>query len=82
MNHDSLIDDEAIVCVIPFVPVKRKPCDRDGKNSDELNVDDAVEKRPLWNPMVVDVALYEVKAVNGNADDAPDDPPTQLPLIA
>ena len=57
LNHDSLIDDEAMVLVMPFDPVKRKPWVSDGRKSVELNVDEAVENRPFWNPMVVLVAL-------------------------
>jgi len=37
------------------------------KNTDELNVDDAVEKSPFRNPTVVPVAVYEVAGVNGYA---------------
>ena len=33
------------------------PCVSDGRNRDEENVDDAVENRPLVNPIVVDVEL-------------------------
>ena len=43
------------------------PCDRDGRNRDDENVDEAVENRPLENPIVVDVELYPVLTVNGNA---------------
>ena len=57
LNQESLTDDEAIVETIPFDPVKAKPCVSDGRNSCELNVDDAVEKRPAENPIVVPVAL-------------------------
>ncbi len=31
LNHDSLIDDEAIVCTNPLVPVYANPCVSDGK---------------------------------------------------
>ena len=57
LNHDSRIDDEAIVCTSPLLPVYVKPCVSDGKYSDDPNVDDAVENRPLVNPIVVDVEL-------------------------
>jgi hypothetical protein len=30
-NQLSLIEEEAIVETIPFVPVKAKPCERDGR---------------------------------------------------
>jgi hypothetical protein len=56
LNQDNLIDDEAIVWTSPADPVNAKPCARDGRYSDEENVDDAVEKRPA-NPMTVDVEL-------------------------
>ncbi len=56
LNHDRLIDDEAIVCTSPLLPVNAKPCVSDGKNRDDPNVDDAVENSPL-NPMIVDVPL-------------------------
>jgi hypothetical protein len=57
LNHDSLIDDDAIVCTRPFVPVYVNPCVRDGRYRDDENVDDAVENRPLVNPIVVEVEL-------------------------
>jgi hypothetical protein len=57
VNQESLIVDEETVEVIPFVPVKRNPCVSDGRKSDELKVDDAVEKRPFEKPIVVPVAL-------------------------
>ena len=57
LNHDSLIDDEAIVDTNPFVPVYVNPCVRDGRYREDENVDDAVEKIPLVNPIVVDVEL-------------------------
>ena len=56
LNHDNFTEDEAIVCVRPFDPVNTKPCDSDGRYSDEENVDDAVENSPL-NPITVDVEL-------------------------
>ena len=67
VNHESLTDDEAMVETIPFDPVKAKPCDSDGKKSDELKVEDAVEKRPFEKPIVVPVALYPTPVVNGDA---------------
>ena len=57
LNQDSLIDDDAIVCASPFVPRYVKPCERDGRNRDDENVDDAVENRPLSRPSVVEVEL-------------------------
>ena len=57
LNHDSLIDELAIVETKPFVPVNANPCDSDDRYSDEENVDDAVEKRPFSKPSVVDVEL-------------------------
>ena len=57
LNHDRLTDDEAIVCNRPFVPRYVNPCDSDGRKRDDPNVDDAVENRPLVNPIVVDVEL-------------------------
>jgi hypothetical protein len=65
LNQDSLTDDEAIVCTIPLVPVNAKPCDSEGRNRDELNVDEAVEKIPPPNPMTEVVALYPTPGVNG-----------------
>ena len=81
MNHDSLIDDEAMVLVMPFDPVKRKPWVSDGRKSVELNVDEAVENRPFWNPMVVLVALYDVKAVKGKVLPPRDDRVRHVPEI-
>ena len=66
-NHESLTDDDAIVETSPLLPVNANPCDSDGRYSDDPNVDDAVEKSPL-NPMTVDVELYPVLTVNGNAN--------------
>ncbi len=57
LNHDSRIDDEAIVCTSPFDPVYVNPCVRDGRYRLDENVDDAVENSPLVNPIVVDVEL-------------------------
>lgn len=68
LNQDSLTDDEAIVETRPFDPVNAKPCARDGSNTDELNVDDAVENRPFRNPTVVDVPVYVDAGVNGYAN--------------
>ncbi len=55
-----------IVCVRPFVPVYANPCDSDDRYTDDPNVDDAVEKRPFVNPIVVPVALKLAFEVNGN----------------
>ena len=57
LNHDSRIDEDAIVDTSPLLPVNAKPCVSDGRKRDEENVDDAVENRPLVNPIVVDVEL-------------------------
>ena len=35
------------------------------------SVDDAVEKNPFVNPIVVDVELYPVLTVNGKPDEEP-----------
>ena len=67
LNQDSRTDDEAIVETIPFDPVNAKPAVSDGRKRDELNVDEAVEKSPLWKPMAVDVELYPTPEVNGDA---------------
>jgi hypothetical protein len=65
LSQESLIDDDAIVCTNPFDPVKAKPCERLGRRRVELNVEDAVEKRPFENPIVVEVELNPAPAVNG-----------------
>ena len=57
LNHDSLIDDEAIVLTSPLLPVYVKPCVRDGRYTDDPSVDEAVEKKPPVRPSVVDVEL-------------------------
>jgi len=57
-----------IVCSSPFEPKYVSPCVRDDIYSAELNVDDAVENSPPPNPMVVDVELYPVLTVYGNAN--------------
>ncbi len=66
LNQDSLIDDEAIVCTSPFVPVNAKPCDSDGRYRLDPNVDDAVENSPE-KPMTVEVLLKPLLTVNGKA---------------
>ena len=43
------------------------PLESDESRSDDEKVDDAVEKRPLVKPIVVEVLLYPVFTVNGNA---------------
>ena len=53
---DASVDVDT-VDTSPLLPVNAKPCVSDGKNSDDPNVDDAVENSPLVNPMVVDVEL-------------------------
>jgi hypothetical protein len=82
LNQDSFTDDEAIVCVRPFDPVKRKPCVRDGRKNVELNVDEAVEKIPELNPMTEVVALYPTPGVNGNENPPSEESVRQLPEIA
>ena len=57
LNQDSLIDDEAIVPTSPFVPVKAKPCESDERKRELEIVDEAVEKKPLSRPSVVEVEL-------------------------
>ena len=48
-----------VVAYEPSTPpyTARPPLDRDGKFSAPENVDEAVENRPLVNPIVVDVEL-------------------------
>jgi hypothetical protein len=48
-----------VVAPLPTTPPNtvRPPLDSDGRFSVLENVDDAVEKRPLVNPIVVDVEL-------------------------
>ena len=41
----------------PLLPMKAYPCERLEKKTELLNVDEAVEKRPFENPMVVEVEL-------------------------
>ncbi len=53
--HDT--DVVATVLSNPFVPTNVSPCDSDERYTDDPNVDDAVENRPLANPIVVDVEL-------------------------
>ena len=61
---DARVDvDTVLTC--PFDPVYAYPCDRADRLNGPLNVDEAVEKRPL-NPMTVPVALYPTFEVNGN----------------
>ena len=43
------------------------PLESDESRNDDEKVDDAVEKRPLVKPMVVEVLLYPVLRVYGNA---------------
>jgi len=50
----------------PFVSTFNVPAARDGSRRAELKVEEAVENNPFRNPIVVDVALYEVAEVNGN----------------
>jgi hypothetical protein len=57
LNHESFTDDEAIDCVSPLVPVKRNPWPRFERKRLLLNVEEAVEKIPFENPIVVEVEL-------------------------
>ena len=57
LNHESRMDDEAMELSCPLEPRYAKPCDRFDRNKFDEKVDDAVEKRPLPKPMVVDVEL-------------------------
>ena len=58
-------DDVAVVLTSPVDPTYATPCDSDVSRRDDPNVDDAVEKRPLRSPSVVDVELYPATDVNG-----------------
>ena len=49
--------DVDVVLRSPLDPVYATPCPSDGRKSEDENVDDAVEKRPFPNPIVVDVEL-------------------------
>ncbi len=65
----------------------RPPSDRDDNLNGPENVDDAVEKSPLVNPIIVEVELKLVLTVNGKANvESPNDdvavsvyPPDELP---
>ena len=56
LNHERLIDDDAIVCTSPFDPVYAKPCDR-SDSFVPFSVVDPSENSPCMNPIVVDVEL-------------------------
>ncbi len=56
-DEPAVIVDVATLLTKPFVPVYRAPCPSVDNNRDDVNVDDAVENRPLVNPMTVDVEL-------------------------
>lgn len=56
----------AMVFTSPVLPTYNDPCESEGSRNAEPNVDEAVENSPL-NPMTVDVALYPLFTVNGNA---------------
>jgi len=54
-EHDTVV--VAVVPTNPVDPMYATPCDRDDSRRGPENVDDAVENRPLVNPIVVDVLL-------------------------
>lgn len=54
-EHDTVV--VAVVPTSPVEPTYDRPCDSDVSLSGPENVDDAVEKIPLVNPIVVPVAL-------------------------
>ena len=60
LNHDSLIDDEAIVETIPLLPVNAKPCDRDGIYSVPTLA--TVDDEYVNDPRVVDELLNVLSA--------------------
>jgi hypothetical protein len=78
LNQERFTEEDAIVFTVPPVPMYAKPCDKDDSRSDELNVEDAVEKRPPVKPMTLDVELPYVCDVNGNVPERF----KQLPSIA
>ena len=57
LNHERRIDDEAIEFTCPADPKYANPCVSDDRKRLDEKVDDAVEKRPCVNPIVVPVAL-------------------------
>lgn len=61
--------------VSPLVPLKSKPCERDGRKRLLLKVEEAVENRPLRKPSVVEVELPQLCGVNGNV---PPPPPQEV----
>jgi len=74
-----------VVAVVPTTPVEptyATPCPRDDSRRGPENVDDAVEKNPLSSPSVVDVELYPVTDVNGNALPPSDASVRQVPFTA
>ena len=56
LNHDSLIDDEAIDCTSPLDPMYEKPCVRSVSLVPFSVVDDR-ENSPDVKPITVDVEL-------------------------
>ena len=55
VNHESLIDEDAIGCTRPSEPVYKNPGERDDKERDAPMVDDALVERP-WKYTVDVVA--------------------------
>jgi hypothetical protein len=60
-------DDVAAVETLPFEPTNATPCVCVGRKNEELIVVDELEKRPLMNPITVEVELYVGVAVYGKA---------------
>ena len=65
-EHDTVV--VAVVPTTPVEPMYATPCPRDDSRRGPENVDEAVENRPLVNPIVVDVLLYPACTVNGKPD--------------
>ena len=61
LNQDSLIDDEAIVFTLPFVPVYVNPCARLG--SDRVPANSDVDEEYVNEARVVVVEMAEVGLV-------------------
>jgi hypothetical protein len=58
-EYDKPLENVVVAPVYtrPFASTASPPADRDGRRRLELNVEDAVEKIPFENPIVVEVAL-------------------------
>ena len=65
LNQERLTDDDAIELAFPADPMYAKPCESDGKYTDDPNVDDAVVKIPE-KPSTDEVELPYDCEVNGN----------------